>query len=365
MKFSVKPTEHEIVQSIPTLLSDLCANCKDMDLELVNLMSLDKSRQARFDALAHVTVRGQPHKMAFEVKHNGQPRHVRDGILLLRDAIHHSSIDELEPVLVAPYLSMQSRRICKDHDTNYMDLTGNAYLALPGLLLDINTGVVPRPEKRALRSVFGLKGSSIIRSMLHDPMRSWRVTDLAQQSGTSLGMVSNVRRTLLDYEWAKVTDQGLILTKPDLVLDSWSEDYRQPIKGVFTLYSTLHGKTLETAMQSLFSDENNRGRCMYGSFSAAQWIAPYARTNVQFLVAFPECVKSIEDYLEAATVNSGANISVLVANDVGVFKNALEPIPGVVCTSAIQTYLDLYCSGDRGRESAEFLRQRAIDFTRS
>ena len=51
--------------------------------------------------------------------------------------------------------------------------------------------------------------------MLRDPRHAWRVTELAQVAGVSLGHVSNVRAGLLDREWAQVSDEGLFLSKPD------------------------------------------------------------------------------------------------------------------------------------------------------
>ena len=181
------------------------------------------------------------------------------------------------------------------------------------------------------------------------------------ESETNLSLVSNVRKKFLDHESAVVTEHDLVLTEPDLVLDSWRENYTQPITEVLTLYTTLHGKVLDTAIESLFSDANHRGKCMFGSFSAARWIAPYVRTNVHAIFRLPQCVNLIEECLEAD--RSGANISVQAINDTSVFKNALESKQGVICTSPIQTYLDLYHVGDRGREVAEFLRQRSKKWT--
>ena len=37
-----------------------------------------------------------------------------------------------------------------------------------------------------------------------------------------------------------------------------------------------------------------------------------------------------------------------------------EPAPGAVCTSPIQTYLDLANAGERGREAADHLRREKL-----
>ena len=51
---------------------------------------------------------------------------------------------------------------------------------------------------------------------------------------------------------------------------------------------------------------------------------------------------------------------VTVPKDTGVFLDTVEPPPDVTCTSAVQTYLDLWAAGERGREAAEHLRQEKL-----
>jgi hypothetical protein len=44
----------------------------------------------------------------------------------------------------------------------------------------------------------------------------------------------------------------------------------------------------------------------------------------------------------------------------GVFRDTVEPAQGVICTSPVQTYLDLAIAGERGREAAEHLRHERL-----
>ena len=296
--------------------------------------------------------------MAFEIKHNGQPRHVREGILKLKNAISASSLNAY-PVFVAPFLSEQSKQICKINETNYLDLAGNAYLKLSNLLIDKSTSITPRPEKRALMSLFGTKASRIVRAMLTEPARSWRVKDLAATAQTSLGLASNVRRGLLNREWAQETHKGIVLTQPDRVLDAWYANYR-PNFDAISLYTTLHGESLRDAIQQLFSNSAAQGKVMYGSFSAARWIAPYGRTGTEFLFATPSLLDPIMETLNAVRDSQGGNVMVQLTSDTSVLKDAIEPVSGVVCTSPLQTYLDLGRAGERGSEAADHLRQAAL-----
>ncbi|MYD79155.1 MAG: hypothetical protein F4X44_00870 [Gammaproteobacteria bacterium] len=351
--------DYNITRSVGPLLSGLCSNFDDVALESIKFEVAGNVRGPRFDAIARINVLGRPMELAVEVKSNGQPRTVRDGVLFLRNAISASNMNAI-PLFVAPFLSEQSREICKFNGTNYMDLAGNSYLKLPNLLVDIATGITPRPERRALKSLFGTKASRMIRAMLKEPTRPWRVKELASAAHISLGLASNVRRGLLSREWAQETHEGIVLAAPDLVLDAWNESYSPNLEEI-SLYTTLHGKSLESSIRRLFSDQSTCGKVMYGSFTAARWIAPYGRTSTEFLYATPSVLDFIQETLNAVRVGEGGNVVVQLTGDSSVLEDVIEPVEGIICTSPLQTYLDLCRAGERGKEAAEFLRQRVLN----
>jgi hypothetical protein len=96
------------------------------------------------------------------------------------------------------------------------------------------------------------------------------------------------------------------------------------------------------------------------SFSAANWIAPYARTSIQFFYAEKRGLDHIQSGLKLSSTAKGENVVITIPKDQGVFLDAYEPAPGVRCTSPIQTYLDLSKGGDRGEEAAEHLRRMKL-----
>ncbi len=64
--------------------------------------------------------------------------------------------------------------------------------------------------------------------------------------------------------------------------------------------------------------------------------------------------------MKASNVNMGNNVEILVLKDQNILEDTVEPAPGVVCTSPVQTYLDLLIAGDRGAESADYLRRKML-----
>jgi hypothetical protein len=66
--------------------------------------------------------------------------------------------------------------------------------------------------------------------------------------------------------------------------------------------------------------------------------------------------------LQLSSVAKGGNVEVILLEDPGLFRDAVEPAPGIVCTSPVQTYLDLAAAAERGREAADHLRQEKLQW---
>lgn len=104
------------------------------------------------------------------------------------------------------------------------------------------------------------------------------------------------------------------------------------------------------------------GVLLYASFSAADWIAPFARTGRTYFYADERGLARLQSGLNLQSAAKGANIDILVPNDPDVFRTALRLQNGLVVTGPVQTYLDLSIAGERGREAAEHLRAEALQW---
>ena len=313
------------------------------------------------DILASISAFGRHYRLACEVRSNGQPSHVRNAILYVRDYVANLDFDAA-PMVSAPFLSEQSRALCVEYGVGYLDLHGNALLQVPGILIDISVPGEPPPERRDLKSLFRPKAAHILRVMLRDPKRAWRVTELARAASASLGHVSNVRRALLSREWAEELSDGVVLSDPDAVLDAWRAAYRPPDSEVERLYTSLHGMAFEDAARAVFSLRPSPRSLAFASFSAARWIAPYGRTGTEYFHANREGAAQIADALRASGVDKGENVNIRILTDQHILADTIEPVPGVICTSPVQTYLDLSVSGERGVESADHLRREVLSW---
>lgn len=325
------------------------------------------SEQRSADSCADLTVeleaRGQKWLLVCEFKRSGQPRYVREGAFQLRKYLEAYSSDRAYGVFIAPYLSEESTALLREESLGYFDFAGNCFLSFDGVFIE-RTGAPHTPERRrALRELFSPKASRVVRTLFTDPARHWRVTELASHAAVSLGQVSNVRRALLDREWASADPQGLRLVKPGALLDEWRTAYKSAFEQATHYYTLLHGEPLTEALKAAEAPglQATESRVMLASFSAAQWISPFARTSGIICYASEAGEALLTEKLQLQPAGRGENVTVVRPKDDSVYIDPYEPLPGLHCTGALQTYLDLWASGDRGREAAEHLRQDRLD----
>lgn len=303
--------------------------------------------------------------LVIEIMTNGAPRKVRSAVYQLkgylseaRHSDHGDPHGRLIPMLVCPYLSPESRSICSDHDVAYLDLVGNAQIAFHNVYIDRAVSERPKSETRALRSIFTPKAAAILRALLRDPERAWRVADLAEAANASLGHVSNVRKALHEREWIEKQDDGIVLVKPDALLKTWREEYRQPAGQRISRYTLYHGDQLTSRLSEMLNPAPGRPRIVFASNSAAQWYAPFSRDSTHCFYADESGVLMLEDTLKLTHAEKGANVIVYVPKDQSIYEDAGQPAPGIYCTSPIVTYLDLWLGNERDREAADHLASK-------
>jgi hypothetical protein len=78
---------------------------------------------------AYVDVVGRHHTLACDVHTDGQPGSLRSALEELRNSAGRLPGDAM-PVIIAPYLSPEAQAICKESQAGFLDLQGNARLAL-------------------------------------------------------------------------------------------------------------------------------------------------------------------------------------------------------------------------------------------
>src|SRR5881296_1274965 len=136
-------------------------------------------------------------------------------------------LPEAYPVAAAVYIGPQSARILTSHNLGYVDLSGNCYLAFGNVLIEKEGKRNVRPSVRPLRSLFAPRATRVIRVLLVEPARAWRLEELAHAAAVSLGHAHNVVKRLEQLAWVEREEsQKIRLGKPADLLESWASRTR-------------------------------------------------------------------------------------------------------------------------------------------
>ena len=352
MPNTVKVTEQRLVEEAEKALREC--------LERVPFLSIKRvQREPRLGsvppdiALKLKTPDGEQ-MVLVEVKTSGQPRVVREAVNQLLQ--FQSKIPEAYGVLVAPYISPQSAQISTENGIGYVDLAGNCRLSFRRLYVEREGRPNLTPQRRDLRSLYSPRTTRVLRVLLLDPKKIWKLQPLAQEAGVSLGQVYNVKKLLADREWIRTDAEGLRLVEPGPLLTEWSQNYTYRRNAARDFYSLDAPPEIERRLATACRDGGIRYALT--GFSAAARLAPivrYQRVTAYVSGDFGGLVKT----LGLKEVPSGANVTLLSPYDEGVFYGAAN-INGIRIVSSVQAYLDLIGFRGRGEEAATFLLEQVI-----
>ena len=348
----MKVNEKNILEEVENTLSACLQRIPFLEIEALEREL--KVGDVCIDIFATVRVAKQRQRLALEVKNNGQPRVARAAAYQLARLLEREP--DLYCVFAAPYISPQTAEICIKEKIGYLDLAGNCRLTFGKVYIEQEGKPNPFAEKRDLRSLYSPKAARVLRVLLTDPKKPWRVQALAQEAAVSLGQVANVKSLLEDREWLKRADAGLCLNDPDSLLTEWSENFN-PRKNIPRNYYTLNNIAEIEADLAKTCEGEGTAYALTG-FSGAARYAPSVRYQ-RAMAYVSRDVENIAKTLSLKEVTSGANVTLITPYDEGVLYGTRQ-IDGISIASPVQVYLDLLGLKGRGEEAAEAMLDEVI-----
>ncbi len=317
-----------------------------------------RSDQKDLAALADFTVglrtEGRLDTIVVEFGKQGHPRQLREAVNQLLRYRHRANRNDYL-VVAAPFITAEGATVCREENVGYFDLAGNCRLVFGGYFIE-RTGN-PNPFLKAKTApgpdLFAPRSERVLRVLLAKPEQAWKVAPLAKAADVSLGTVSTARRLLLEHEWARETDGGIVLTCAEQLLKDWATVWprrRAVIQGFVGLdaVDVLERRLAQTA-RAKFPDSRFAVTGLAAASRHAPWVR-YPRTQAYWTGD----VAALAGAAGLKPAESGANMQFIVPRDAGVFTGATEH-DGVPVVSPLQTYLDLQREPARGAEAAEVL----------
>jgi hypothetical protein len=298
------------------------------------------------------------HTLAVEVVSVGQPRELRGVVSRLGDVRRERP--DIHSIAVAPYVSTQGAALLKRAGLGYLDLSGNCYLAFDNVLIEKEGKPNRRPSRRPLKALFAPRATRVVRALLAEADRAWRLEELARSAAVSLGHAHNVVKRLEALSWVERGQQQRVhLAKPADLLEGWMDAYSYRVNAIAGYFSP------ERVTRKLMGDlarlaQSEGRRHAFTLHSGAALVAPNVRFPAIhcYLDGDPEGLASS---LGLRPAEGEANVYLMTPYDEGVFYAPIIK-SGIPVACLPQLYVDLYHYERRGREQANHLRRTAMGY---
>lgn len=311
----------------------------------------------RPDLLIKLKTPTGPMPLVIEAKASGEPRIVRMAAQQLLSYVKR--IPGAYGIFAAPYISDEGFRVGQEAGIGLIDLAGNCLISFGQVYLEVRGRPNLFPKLRFPKSLFSPRSGRVIRVLLVQWGRVWSVQDLAREAQVSLGLVSGIKRRLMDYEFLRADGRAFTLINPGLLLARWSENYTYDKNKLNDFYSFDEPKSLETRIGD-YCKTNNLSYT-FSLFSGANRVAPFSRYNRAFVyVKNGTSISQLADALNLKPVSTGPTVTLMEPYDEGIFYGR-QKIDDQWVVSNIQLYLDLKNFKGRGEETAEFLLKQKIE----
>ena len=308
-------------------------------------------RGPQVDALVRVHYGGAVRLLVVEVKAHGAPRFVRSAVLqsyAARIRQHPAHAAELR---TDARLSLPFPRIARHLPRPRCRLPRPRRQRPPRLRRRLHRA--ERPHQAEVRNA--PSGRSSPPSAISGPRSRTGPGSPTSRRAPTQASASQQR----EREWVDRRHDGIVLTQPDALVQTWRENYRRPRGDRFDAYTHLHGRQFDELGGGLNARPGSP-RAVYALASAAQWIAPFSRDATRSFYTDATGARILRETLELRPGGSGPNVVLHAIADESIFDDAIEPLPGLFCTSPIVTYLDLWCGNDREREAADHLARETL-----
>jgi hypothetical protein len=210
---------------------------------------------------------------------------------------------------------------------------------------------------------FSRKASLVLRALLEQPGREWRITEIAKEAHLTKGWVSIVSAELVERGYATEQRKGLRLADASRILVDWSAYYSWSRNSVSSYVAPFDYEEVLAKLREL-PLLHRKGQAALTLLAGADQIVPHVQHGQVHLYVSPsrfaEITRAVREHLFLEPAASGGSVH-LVAPYYGqsAFYGS-RLVHGLSVVSDVQLYLDLAEYPARGPEAASMLLRRRL-----
>lgn len=334
-------------------------------------------------------------QMLIEVKSSGEPSYLFKAISRLK----YCKTDEIDYLIIAvPKITEKGKAICRSLGVGYIDMQGSVFLKFKDKLIDREASYkIPnqfKQERKRVKKIFSRDSLRFFIVMLNNPDQWLTQEELSSKTDISKGYINRILKTLesgvradsnilmiegpgakaetnnlpgvaiiAQARWRKTSGKKRLeykISNPSKLLDALSRQYAFLKNRVISLYS------FEKDQYKLIREIAQKSKKLKLDYAltmhaGASQIAPFVRfEDVYFYVRNKEIPKWTEA-LGLKQTELGGNVFLVVPDDELVLTQT-QTANNLKIVNNVLLYLDLVNYPKRGKEQAEFLREKKMGF---
>lgn len=268
------------------------------------------------------------------------------------------------PVIAAHFIGQNRRALLKEMDVGYLDMAGNIYLRAPGILVEREEKRNPFGYEREGLNPFSDKASIILRILLNEPNKSWKIREIARAGKINPGWVSRVVESLVERGSVEYSHQnGTALLNGEDVLKEWADIYDwHRNKFYYYFCHAIDNQEILKKISELKLDNENM--IALGFQAGAYLVSPYSTFNQVHLIidgnSFDAISPEIERQMKLEPRKEGANLILVRPYYKHSALFGTRKIQNWYVVSDVQLYLDLNKYPIRGQEQSDHLLEKVI-----
>ncbi len=379
---------------------------KEIEKSLSSLdISIIQKKIKKSDKLIDLLIKTKDGKtILIEIKSSGEPSYIYKAISQLK--YYQSEKNEYLMVAV-PTISEKSKEICKKSQVGYIDLTGNVFVKYGNVLIDkTEKKDLPKnlsPTKKRVKDLFSGNALRVLITLLKDSSQYFTQEELSEKLDLSKGYINRILKTfeegikkdgeILIIESPK--DKNLIKNRPGIQVigsfdwvDTKSNEKSKPaITRKTKKYIVDNPKKLLNILIKNYNFSNNKiisfytfekdpnrlmdKICQTGNknkldyaftlHAGASLIAPFVRFDDVYFYIKEEDIDKWADLLDLKRTEFGGNVFLVVPQHDWILTDNV-PINRKKVVNNILLYLDLINYPKRGKEQADYLREKKIGY---
>jgi hypothetical protein len=246
----------------------------------------------------------------------------------------------------------------------YLDVRGGGRLVGPGFVY-VAQPFPALPGVARKSSPFAPKASRVVRALLSEPERDWRLSDIAALVNLNPGNVHRALSALVEGGYVERDGDNYVIANPGSMLEAWA-DISSPARERVSIPA---GDGLRKAIRGVIKDLD--GNAVVSGEFAAELLAPHlpAKSAVIHCLdagAWPAVVSQVDErpsgnFPAVGLMGPAPGRLAIDLPDEGV-AHFSRSVRGLEVVSPVQLYVDLYKQPGRGREAAEEVRRQLLGY---